>query len=814
MPRPKKDGAGPPKTRSRFGCWPCKARKVKCGEEKPTCKNCQRQGETCDYSIRLNWAGRSKSKGEDLMTFSTQSLPNSPSTIVFPSPEVFSGNTTPKASTPVFSASKLSPRQHNRSRSHITNPAPRDGWNVDPLLFANQDVKPTSNQMSAAEGSGISRGMERQSEGGAISGIPGAQYLRNSWHFPSGSMPHSPLLNVPMSADGTTVFSGNPTITDPGSLSRPASGGDSYITTADRSKRIRLNSSMDSTSAPALVQYESPPEGQIIASPTMNAKSPNSRFLAPTPFPGTPQTTGSSASDDQGSRIFWKPGSSRLSPGDDGRRASVPVSSLLIDTPPDQLDTSEKRRITVKESISTFYGYDRGVQDLDIGHNDDDNAIVGSPAISTTATLEGLSNGQTVAMAFEPGGYYSKPVPIKIPNTLLPLPDQLTSNHMNLLYFHHFLNHTARILAPHDCPVNAYRTVLPRMAIHDEDLMNLLLAYSACHRSRLLKHPEPETRIARWVEDVFPRLRTALINPDKISINAIATSIMLVSLEIISPGAFGVDIQWYRYLSMAREMFIAHARNNGPPVFDDEQFFLARWFVYLDVLGALSGPAPSRPLPLDTYFVDDPNEAPDTIDCFFGCTRYCMRLLHQVAELVKDTEPARLDADKQVRADWAPSADVEGRANMLLSALHESRLKVPYTCPHGDLTSPVDESTVDLHEMISTNSLYHWAGVIQLLRRVLNKSQDSREVSEAVQSVLENLETIRDGSPAEACLLFPIFTAACEATDQHQRDRFASRLSDVEEFGMKQVINAKELMEKTWASNMPWESIVNEEFIG
>jgi hypothetical protein len=31
MPRPKKETAGEPKKRSRTGCWPCKARKVKCG---------------------------------------------------------------------------------------------------------------------------------------------------------------------------------------------------------------------------------------------------------------------------------------------------------------------------------------------------------------------------------------------------------------------------------------------------------------------------------------------------------------------------------------------------------------------------------------------------------------------------------------------------------------------------------------------------------------------------------------------------------------------------------------------------------------
>ena len=93
------------------------------------------------------------------------------------------------------------------------------------------------------------------------------------------------------------------------------------------------------------------------------------------------------------------------------------------------------------------------------------------------------------------------------------------------------------------------------MAIHDEDLLNLLLAYSACHRARLLNHPEPAKRIARWVEDVFPKLRSVLQNPNLISIKNIATATMLASLEIISPRAFGVDIPWRAHLAVSLHVF-------------------------------------------------------------------------------------------------------------------------------------------------------------------------------------------------------------------------------------------------------------------
>ncbi|KAI1114770.1 fungal-specific transcription factor domain-containing protein [Nemania sp. NC0429] len=45
-----------PKTRSRQGCWTCKARKVPCDQAKPTCRRCSQAGRECEgYAMRLSW---------------------------------------------------------------------------------------------------------------------------------------------------------------------------------------------------------------------------------------------------------------------------------------------------------------------------------------------------------------------------------------------------------------------------------------------------------------------------------------------------------------------------------------------------------------------------------------------------------------------------------------------------------------------------------------------------------------------------------------------------------------------------------------
>jgi hypothetical protein len=77
---------------------------------------------------------------------------------------------------------------------------------------------------------------------------------------------------------------------------------------------------------------------------------------------------------------------------------------------------------------TTTYGIDRGFKDLDIGRNNDMNAITGSSPVDDEhlELVTGIGG-------FGDGHYYDKPVPINIPRILEPLPNKLLENPMNLL---------------------------------------------------------------------------------------------------------------------------------------------------------------------------------------------------------------------------------------------------------------------------------------------------------------------------------------------------------------------------------------------
>lgn len=333
--------------------------------------------------------------------------------------------------------------------------------------------------------------------------------------------------------------------------------------------------------------------------------------------------------------------------------------------------------------------------------------------------------------------------------------------------------------------------------------MNLLLAYSASHRARLLQQPEPATRIALWVRDVFPKLRFALNDPNSNVSNAnLATAIMLASLEIISPKTFGISVPWQQHLFMARSMVFA--RGGVRSMYyerSDVSRFLLRWFAYLDVLGSLvDGPAdPPSPTgsvhsPLDErsksgwlYEYDFDDEMDYQIDCLFGFTGRCITILALIAELARECDINRIDGDKNIRAEWAPSEEVIARAEKLIANLEAARTNAKVkSCQHLHSAGEAAYQW-DTREMAATNEAYHWAGLVHLHRRILGKTTTHPDVKDAVSEIIRALNKVRKGSSAEFCLLFPMFTAGCDTQDEKQKQFIMDRFRGIEDFGMSQV---------------------------
>lgn len=209
--------------------------------------------------------------------------------------------------------------------------------------------------------------------------------------------------------------------------------------------------------------------------------------------------------------------------------------------------------------------------------------------------------------------------------------------------------------------------------------------------------------------------------------------------------------------------------------------------------------------------MDDENDY--QIDCILGFTSRCVRLLANVADLSRICDSERIGPDHEIISGWKPSEDMVERAEKLEKELTKSRGHLSKPCTHMQSTGEAAFQW-DRQEMTATNEAFHWAGLVHLHRRILGKESKHPDVQKGVREIFGALYKVRRGSSAEACLLFPMFTAGCDTQDEKQRADILERIKGMEMVGMTQIHKARSLMERVWETGKPWETLVAGEFFG
>ena len=420
----------------------CKQRKIKCGEQKPLCSNCEKTGQSCDYSIKLNWDGRAKRKGGFANHMTINNLHQPPQPVQAREDRQVEGK-----------AKLLT--QHT--------PSPSDNGKLE-----------RSNHRHGAETSFLNLVHNRQplelrpDVGQSFGSVTNASpYL---FTLPSG-------LDYSPPSSNKRSFGGFHHAYSPGDMLPPSqtsprfpSSGTAYAD--NRSKRTRLSPSMKAPDQQARLlnhgqhnsanrAYMAVPETQRSTVSSPQTFTPPQRGLI-SPSPAT-----SSAGSDESQRLTPKQTPHQHS----DRRMSIESlisGSSYTGSNSEGAFSEIVSNATNSTSPKIIYGLDAGYPDFDVPHNQDRRALQGTVLareIDWRASKGGCQPDHeactTQPISF-PQPFYSSPIEVKIPEELEPLPNILLDHPMNLLYFHHFINHTARVLVPHDCSGNPFRKILPR----------------------------------------------------------------------------------------------------------------------------------------------------------------------------------------------------------------------------------------------------------------------------------------------------------------------------------------------------------------
>jgi hypothetical protein len=115
-------------------------------------------------------------------------------------------------------------------------------------------------------------------------------------------------------------------------------------------------------------------------------------------------------------------------------------------------------------------------------------------------------------------------------------------------------------------------------------------------------------------------------------------------------------------------------------------------------------------------------------------------------------------------------------------------------------------------EMRNTHRLFVYAALLHLYRRVQDLPRNHPKVIHAVYMIIENLQRLPDNSTTNILLLWPLFSAGCEAEDPHQRCIIEERMKKMGLFGMGNVDRARRAMVEYWESggDKRWDEFIDE----
>ena len=421
-----------------------------------------RQGETCDYSIRLNWEGRPKRKASERTPerephLSTVKLEKSPG------PEVVRFQTNSAGSNPptaLGTTSETASQDLEREVDDVlakANTNPLKTPHLIPLTLLTSDAQggdnsccpPTGSQEAmdpfnsgmVYHGSGSDR-TDPSTQCPSIKVIHGAVHLQSYLDHHAEAGPHG----GPSPSQAMLGSFG-----DSRPLKRPRSDPPSTLDISTTNSRHGHDAS------PCATEF-----AQAFQSSTAPARYSSIDSTVEFPHIHSMSSTMSGLANDTS--------------------AGCSLRSSAWSLPPIPETPGERRRLSVNALLSSpintefgsqpnVYGIDKGFPDLDIPQNNDNYALDGTTPLSNKGSFidtHESSDGHPLAefgfgLVLPSGGeYYASPVPVVLERNLDPLPAVLLDNQINLLYFHHFINHTARILVPHDCLENPFGTILPQ----------------------------------------------------------------------------------------------------------------------------------------------------------------------------------------------------------------------------------------------------------------------------------------------------------------------------------------------------------------
>ncbi|EAZ62816.2 fungal transcriptional regulatory protein [Scheffersomyces stipitis CBS 6054] len=433
-----------------------------------------------------------------------------------------------------------------------------------------------------------------------------------------------------------------------------------------------------------------------------------------------------------------------------------------------------------------------------------------------------------------------------IPPSITPLPEILlhVPFYRNLMHF--WVNVASDHLVPappHLYKDNPFKILLPQMAMEYPSILTTLLAFSASIRSSLVganDTPEIVTDqlLSRSCHELLKLLKDS---KTATSDYTLATVLLLSCYEVFNSKDFNkhrAHTVGARQIIMARnQSAIKKEQSSVIGTESDITFFLMRWFVYVDIIGALSStrnnhnyisksdnihsytPAESVTTlnELDKHIEQNPKR---DIDHLLGFDVKFLPQFSEIALLIRRTNSylSREGVDKDAIPFEIVARALEVKENLMKAyEIGERRRqkKLDEAIDHRiqqkkkqtNSTSPPNLTHLIEHDntIRTTNKIFCDTGILNLYRRVLKIPRESSLVQDLANNIGSmQMKYIESRSPADICTIFCTFAAGCETQDGKMQQFFNDRFSCLIEMGNVNALKGLKIMKRCWETGEDW----------
>ncbi|ODV94776.1 hypothetical protein PACTADRAFT_50637 [Pachysolen tannophilus NRRL Y-2460] len=661
------------RTRSRFGCQSCKKLKVKCDEERPSCGSCIKRGKECDYSIKLTWGGRpyKKPKLEKMCSDIPKNYTSNGFSVASITERSKNVNNDCLKKSKQIVKPEIGKVLNERNVVSSVTQSPKQIQAFDQQLPNTHDTANTISEVSVPSGinlennSSHAKKLKRNKNGHhkrsdnletevsnyiAKTLTPGLQALTNALETVGGNNSLFHFENIGILNDLSSTLAGNfdlESITSgtSGSASSPENHfGNKKSKTGNDNVNIMKNESNNVFDSSQFHDID------IDMLKVLNTNTNNNNGSNGFVHQHKHVNNNNNNNNNHNSihNEMMKPDLVFTNFLDELDSYAQDISKIEQVDPVAQSNFSND--IFLFNGGGNMFSNKRATKYSNI---DEDEEEVNEDIREYSKEIEAArftnyhgasydENVNGVSASNEAHSFFNFNT---IPRGLLPLPDLLLNIPYYAENFHFFRNVTSYILVPapeHLYKVNPFKVILPRLAMTNDSILSILIAFGLTHKTLMLGQPEPKVVLDQLLSRALNEL-LILLQDDKTSRSdlTLALVLMIGSYEMFS----GKHKSWKLHIKGAKQILLKRKathlfRRNSiksvsssetnslknfaksdsqnefndilpakvfPPVSgsisskrsssglvsnqsfqeSDVSFFLARWFAYIDVLAAL-----------------------------------------------------------------------------------------------------------------------------------------------------------------------------------------------------------------------------------